>query len=253
MSWLWRFATIIRRTFDQNLSKRISFLHSKSMVALPFSTILLLLAPFLVPRALAWLGKYVVGSKPSKSERDTFLRDTHPTPRRRYHSLRLFPIAIVCLYSVAALTVARPFNLFSSLGDIPLNTSTGKLSSTLASQNLSERYSDVLPYLTSLDSRIFYVHFGHDTFLGSQNLLGRPAATDFLIFHVVRLVRTYTLVSILLALGNPRWKVGLGMLASGGVLAEVWILATVEMKFPSTEVAVQSVRQDRLMISRNLS
>lgn len=213
-----------------------------------YSTLLVLALPFVLPRALRAVSE-VTGRR---RQARTASKDGFDPPQSRRDgrpqstALRILaagPPVVVASYAIFALAFRTPFDLFSTLGVIPLTTPSSKLSSLLAWHKLSETHGALLPYLTSLDSRLLYTHFGHATFLGCQQVLGGAAsAKDLLAFHAAHLVRIYAFVVLALAFANARWRVWIGMAGIAGCLSELYLLGTTEIRLQANGLPTSKVR-----------
>lgn len=205
-------------------------------------TLLLLLTPFLVPRAISWLSRAALlwtgrSGAVNPEERQWLevnrkLRQQHeqqPSSLWRRRARIAVSIGLIT-YSLLALTIWRPFDIFKSLGAIPVGIQHGKLSSILTMNGLSDRHGHVLPYLTSLDARFLYSQFGEATFAGCQGLCEKDKASDYLLYHTPRLLRFYLLSTILVALSNPRHKTWAALAGSVGCAAEFWVLVSTPVK-----------------------
>ena len=201
------------------------------------STLLLLLAPVALPRLLQLAIRVIASTRRSKGTAagsPPFLRQQQQQQEQTSILTRYFEVSIllaVAVHSLLRLTLYRPFDIFNSLqgGRIPLNIASSKLSAALQWNNLTHKHGHVLPYLTSLDARLLYEHFGQDTFVMGHELLGSVTAKDLLAIHAARLVRTYALMTLAIALARPRWRNYIGLLAFAGCATELYLLATTDI------------------------
>lgn len=140
-------------------------------------------------------------------------------------------LAALVVHSALRLSLRAPFDVFSSLQrePIPLNIASSRLGAALQWHNLTHKHGHVLPWLTSLDNRLLYKHFGQDTFVAGHQLLGSATAKHLLAVHAAHLVRAYAVVALVLALARPRWRKSFGLLATAGCGAELYLLATTEI------------------------
>ena len=225
-----------------------------------YYTLLLIVAPFVIPRALNYGLQWVAsrnathgkanGSATTQAVHVVNIVDALP-PSRFVHARKLLLCSSVIIFSIFQLLNRRPFNLFTSLQDgLPLTTHTSQLQSLLRWRGLSATWSHVPPLLTSLEARLVYAHFGQDTFLGCLGLCRPDSTGDHLAYAAVRLFRHYVLVAIALCLANKRWKNWLASLAAAGFTAEVFWLATSEIRTRSDGSAncVSSRRQIDLYV-----
>lgn len=198
----------------------------------------LIVAPFVVPRVINYVLQWSVGQK--RAGHGTKVRLVpgnhdvgHVEGSSRYFSFstrKLLPCTSVSVFALVKLTVRRPFNIFTSMHPIPLASPAPFIQSLIKSYRLPKNYDTLLALLSSMDSRLIYAHFGHDTFLNCHGLCRPDSASDHLMFHAVRLAKTYLLLAIILSLANPRWKWWITSAASSGFVAEVAQLAITDIR-----------------------
>ena len=198
------------------------------------STILLLLAPVALPRALQLAVRItatirrrkIAASAPSSVWQQPQQEQSRAT--RYFQTCLLLALA---LHAFLRLTLYRSFDIFNSIAGerIPLNVASSKLAAALQWNNLTQKHGHILPYLTSLDARLLYEHFGQDTFVTAHQVLGTATAKDLLVIHAARLIRLYAVVTLGLALARPRWRNYIGILATAGAVTELYLLATIDI------------------------
>jgi hypothetical protein len=212
------------------------------MVRLSFdmSTIVLLFAPFLVPQVLGWAIRLLSSTRQSaKSTPTPTTSGTASHQPKGESSLfkkrsRYMAAGVLCLRSLLAVTWRRPFNIFTSLGDVPLTASISKLTSLLEWHQLSDQYGYILPHLTSLDARLLYTHFGQETFTRCQGLCNPRQPSEYLFYYALLLLRTYAFAAILAACVNLRMRNWLDLLLAVGYCGELYLQASTEMRAPTS-------------------
>lgn len=207
------------------------------------STVLLLFAPLILPRIYSFVAQAIarMGRKATVSPTTSRTGGQQAQASRTTFRASAFPAVVVALYSLYLLTFGKPFNFFSSLGQIPLFAPTAKIQAALTWSNLSEKYGDDLALLTSLDIRALYMHFGHENLVGCHRLLGSTTPKDILAYTSVRLARTYLVRAILLAYANRRWKNSILVASVAGALYEIYTLATTDIRLPQRDAATEVI------------
>lgn len=213
-------------------------------ISVDTSTVLLLLAPLLLPKLYSFAAQAVFGlrNKPAPGSDASRYRQQPKGLRSRFE-LRWsdLPILLVALHSLYSVVYGRPFSFFTSLGPIPVTAPTSKIQAALSWRDLGHKYGEDLQLLTSLDIRALYLHFGHANLFGCYRLLGSAAPKDVLAYSSIQLARTYIIRAILLAYSNRRWKNSILLASAAGFLYEVYALATTDMRLPNRESPIQSV------------
>lgn len=231
------------------------------MPVLPYelTNLLWLLVPLVLPKALSFVSKCIRnygGKGRGKRQRGrtaaatTTSPVTQPVHRgykvERWRYLPVFFLACWAVYSLV--TYRNAHDLFARL-DLPLTAPQKSIEASLRFFSLQKTYSHLLPYLTSLDARLLYVHYGGDTFfefykdggLFGANLAGAQAQKDMLAFQAVRTVRGYLLAGILLAVANKRFRHFAVMGAILGAAVEIYISATTDMRIDHKGFALRHV------------
>lgn len=218
------------------------------------STVLLLFAPLFLPRIYSFVAQAIarMGHKATSPPTTSRAGGQQAQAPKITVLTAAFPAVIVALYSLYLLTLGRPFNFFSSLGQIPLFAPTAKIQAALTWSNVSEKYGDDLALLTSLDIRALYLHFGHENLVGCHRSLGSTTPKDILAYTSVTLARAYIIRALLLAYANRRWKNSILLASVAGALYEIYTLATTDIRLPKRDAAteVMSVSLLRLPFKR---
>lgn len=214
------------------------------------STLVLLFAPLFLPKLFSVAGRLLSASASSESAHP---KHTHATSRvaisksswkQRFlpsNYLKVAPAILLAVYTVLSLVYLKPFNLFTSLGQLPITAPAGQIQLALSRFGLLDKYADDLNLLTSLDRRVLYLHYGHSNFVGCQQLLGSTAPRDLLAYSSIRILQGAVGKGLLLALSNRRWKVSLFIASIAVALYQIYALATTTPQISNPEEAYLTV------------